>query len=115
MSHLDVYHASLTLLMAYALGWPDGTVDPRDVPRDGWRCRRPRTIPRPGTTGSGPGVADVNATEIVATDRLTVEADRKLAGPGLRERVPGPIDEAEPVVGHRQLPRPQPFCCRARS
>ena len=59
--HLNVYHSSLTLLMAYALGWPCGTDDPSDVPGTAGASSRTSYDPEAAaTTGNGPGSADIN-------------------------------------------------------
>ena len=72
---LDVYHSSLTLLMAYALGWPDGT-SIRSTYLERLAVQKASYDPEAGDYWERARVADVNATDIVTNDRLIIEADR---------------------------------------
>ena len=72
---LDVYHSSLTLLMAYTLGWPDGT-SIRSTYLERLAVQKASYDPEAGDYWERARVADVNATDIVTNDRLIIEADR---------------------------------------
>ena len=74
--HLDVYHSSLTLLMAYALGWPDDAPI-RETYLERLALQKASYDPEAGDYWERARIADINAAEIVTGGRLIKEPDRQ--------------------------------------
>jgi CHAT domain-containing protein/pimeloyl-ACP methyl ester carboxylesterase len=74
---LDVYHASLTLLMAYALDWPDGTSRLRNRYLRQLKEQRGLYDFATGDYWDRARVADIDATEIVTRGDLLNDDRRK--------------------------------------
>jgi pimeloyl-ACP methyl ester carboxylesterase/CHAT domain-containing protein len=73
---LNVYHGSLTLLMAYALDWPRGTKSLRAEYLARWDDEKDLRSRDSGDYWERAELADINATTIVTAGELTQDARR---------------------------------------
>jgi hypothetical protein len=73
---LNVYHGSLTLLMAYSLGWPRGTKSLRAEYLGRWDDEKELRSEASGDYWERAALADINATTIVTAGELADDARR---------------------------------------